>query len=45
MARHDPQRLMDAMLVAWLKMRTHDDIPESDGRLHEHNAGRSGFAE
>ena len=45
MARHDAQRLMDAMLVAGLKMCAHDNIAERDWRLHKHNAGRPGFAE
>jgi hypothetical protein len=46
MARHDLQRLMNAMLVAWVKMSAHDNIPERDWRLHgNHNAGRSGSAE
>jgi hypothetical protein len=44
-ARHDLQRLMNAMLVAGLKVGAHDNIPERDGRLHKHNAGRSGPAE
>jgi hypothetical protein len=37
---------MNAMLVAWLKMRAHDNISESDRRLHgQHNAGGPGSAE
>jgi hypothetical protein len=43
MPRDDLQRLMNAMLVAWLKMRAHDHIAESNRRLHgEHDARRSG---
>jgi hypothetical protein len=44
MARHDLQRLMNAMLVAGLKVRAHDNIAERDWRLHKHNA-RPGSAE
>jgi hypothetical protein len=45
MARHDLQRLVDAMLVAGLKVGAHNNIAERDWRLHKHNAGRSGSAE
>jgi hypothetical protein len=45
MARHDLQRLVNAMLVAGLKVCAHDNIAEGDWRLHKHNAGRSGSAE
>jgi hypothetical protein len=45
MARHDLQRLVDAMLVAGLKVGAHDNIAERDRRLHKHNAGRFSSAE
>jgi hypothetical protein len=45
MARHDLERLMNAMFVARLKVGPDHNIPESDWRLHKHNAGRSGPAE
>jgi hypothetical protein len=45
-ARGKLERLMDAMLVARMKVGADHDIPERDGRLHgKHNASRSGSAE
>jgi hypothetical protein len=45
MARHDLQRLVNAMLVAGLKVGAHDNIAKRNWRLHKHNAGRSRSAE
>ena len=45
-ARSKLKRLVDAMLVARMKMCADHDIPERDGRIHgKHNASRSGSAE